>query len=71
MINVYCICYYYTECPDGQEFEKCKTCPQTCLETFNSNLVCPDGCVAGCQCQDGKLYDETSKQCVDRTECPG
>lgn len=71
-----CIEHYYelswsTDCPDGQVFKECKGCPETCSESLNSALTCPDECSSGCQCPNDTLYDEVNSRCVLKEECPG
>lgn len=57
---------------EGMMFNECMTCPRTCSEVAsNSILSCSEYCKAGCQCTNGKVFDELTSSCVDSRNCRG
>ncbi|CAH1242272.1 HMCN1 [Branchiostoma lanceolatum] len=57
------------ECPDGTVYHGCLPCPRTCLD-IQAGVVCTDGgCVPGCSCPEGLVFNEAG-ECVEMAECP-
>ena len=64
--------YLTEECPiEGQEFQECQSCPQTCEQLASGELtVCPLVCKPGCGCPAGQYIDEENQRCVAAEDCP-
>lgn len=45
-------------------------CRRTCQNRFESNRFCPLMCVPACECKNGYIWDEVSKQCILEKQCP-
>ena len=57
------------ECPLGEVFHDCRSCPRTCAEQIDQSL-CTTVCERGCGCPNGELLDEEANRCVSVDECP-
>ena len=57
------------ECPLGEVFHECRSCPRTCAEQIDQSL-CTTVCERGCGCPNGTLLDEEANRCVSVDECP-
>ncbi|XP_019629856.1 PREDICTED: SCO-spondin-like [Branchiostoma belcheri] len=57
------------ECPDGTVYHGCLPCPRTCLD-IQEGVICTDGgCIPGCSCPEGLVFNEAG-ECVEMAECP-
>ncbi|XP_077996405.1 IgGFc-binding protein-like [Glandiceps talaboti] len=58
------------ECPGNTEYRWCTTpCHLTCAEHWDDNAACDDGCVEGCECPYGMVFDGGLMTCVENAEC--
>ncbi|KAM8971994.1 otogelin-like protein [Pelodytes ibericus] len=56
-------------CRYGMLFHQCTSyCGRTCY-SLSAGEVCSDECVEGCNCPDGKYFDETLNFCVAISSC--
>uniref|UniRef100_H9GN55 VWFD domain-containing protein n=1 Tax=Anolis carolinensis TaxID=28377 RepID=H9GN55_ANOCA len=54
------------QCPPNSEYNPCGTaCPATCVD--QRELLCPDVCVAGCQCKEGFVLSHGT--CIPKSSC--
>lgn len=59
------------DCPEGQVFQDCMSCPRTCSEQSDALFKCASQCTPGCQCPDGQLYDDSTNLCILKENCGG
>ncbi|XP_033114280.1 mucin-2-like, partial [Anneissia japonica] len=58
------------QCDGCGSWVPCMTpCPKTCTNYCCDEKCEIDGCVEGCQCEEGLLYDPDTEKCVSQKEC--
>ncbi|XP_022111480.1 von Willebrand factor-like, partial [Acanthaster planci] len=57
------------ECPAGMVYKECGSmCKMSCYDLGNVGN-CREQCIQGCQCSDGKVFDDEEKKCVPVSKC--
>ena len=60
--------YVAIYCPEGMVYQQCgPVCPQTCDTITSEDTVCSSGCIEGCFCPSGTVYN--NGHCIAASEC--
>ncbi|XP_043944002.1 otogelin-like protein [Protopterus annectens] len=63
------VSYCGVVCLHGTQYNTCSTsCGRAC-RSLSAQEVCSDDCIEGCNCPDGKYFDEILKMCVWPSKC--